>query len=218
MNKKKLLGFITSLSLIGGLTGTGQVFAATNTICRKKNITRNQVKRTENYEKMIEDCVERLAALYDQNDNILPVLDIDKDGNITVRKSKWRLGAEGEKKTKVGERYVLNKGLLKNWWKKDFSIVLKNVYKNLGDRTAKLRKSWDPNGELNKIADVVESLGGIMEKNLLEKAVEKYIDTRWEEHLEALQDQISQKREEAEEIREKKIAEKEMAKYDDEDY
>lgn len=216
MNKKKLLGLITSLSLFGGLTGTGQVFAATNTICRKRNITRNQVKRTENYEKMIEDCVERLAALYDDNNLILPVLDIDNNGNIKVRKSRWRLGCEGEKEAKVGEGYKLQKELLKDWWEKDFSIILKNIYGNCN--VARLRKSWDPGGGLNKIADVVESLGGIMKKNLLEEVVKKYIATKWEDLLEKFQTEINQKAEEANEEIERKKAEAEMARYEDEDY
>ena len=117
MSNKKLLGFIASLSLIGGLNGTGQVFAAKK-MYKEPKVERGEnygkmykepkVEREGNYGKMVEDCVDNLAERFGKSEIVLPVLEIDNEGNITVRKSKWRWFGVGAVSKKIGKNFELN--------------------------------------------------------------------------------------------------------------
>ena len=185
MNKKKMMKIIASLSLIGGLTGAGKVFA-------KDNVESKNVAVEQDDGNLIDKGVERITSFCSTN-FVYPCIKIDKYGTITVSKSNWRIGGPGAETRKIGENFELNEDELSDWWKEDIKEAI-NAYYYLA------KDDWFMKGmrklDFGPGARTINSIAKLKKTGLFKKAISRYVDTKWEKQLDEFQKQIEKKRNE----------------------
>lgn len=189
MNKKKLMKIVASLSLIGGLTGTGKAAFAT------ENVKSTKVEIGQYDEELIEKSVNEMNRLLG-NSLALPQLKISNDGELTVTKHWLRNPKVSEEDKKIGVEWELNDNELKTWWVKSSRKLIENYltinkYNPYSFLTRKTNISWGGKFYNHMIE--------LKEKGLLDKAILQYVETKWEKQLEEFQEQIEKKRSEVEE-------------------
>ena len=187
MNKKRMMQIIASISLIGGLTGAGKTFAYDDVESTKVEIGLKD-------EELIEKSVNEINTLFGKS-WILPQLKITNEGDITVGKHWARTAGVGEKDKKVGENWEMDEIELKNWWINDAKQLIDNylTINKYNPFSFFVRKT-----NISLVGKFYNNMTKLKEKGLFEKAIARFVETRWDEQLEKFQEQIEKKRAEVE--------------------